>query len=239
MKSFKLKRKSIKRNFKKRTYKRRSLRTKASVPRTFLPFPPVIRRKLVYSTQIALTQATAGIPVHHIFRATSLFDPDYTGVGSQPRYYDTICGANNTTAIYSKYRVLRASISCKVFPTTSSATDGNSIVSIIPVIDYLFQPSSLKEMVERPNCRYVSMTGLGSWKPYTVKSHMVPHKFLGYKDAKDADNLIGPYNNNPTSNGYFIISLCAVPFLGIATSTIMVKIVYDAEFWDLNDVADS
>jgi len=45
------------------------------------PFPLVLYKKLTYSTQIALTQSVGGTPTYYLFRANSLYDPDYTGVG--------------------------------------------------------------------------------------------------------------------------------------------------------------
>lgn len=58
--------------------------------------PPVMRTKLKYVWRTS----TAAIPLQsNVFRLNSLYDPDYTGVGAQPRYFDQLI------ALYGAYVV--------------------------------------------------------------------------------------------------------------------------------------
>lgn len=65
--------------------------------------PNSINVRLRYSDVITLT-STAGSLSKHVFRSNSLFDPDLTGVGHQPMYYDQL------GALYSNYVVLGSKI---------------------------------------------------------------------------------------------------------------------------------
>ena len=59
---------------------------------------------MVYSDQFQLT-CTAGALQQYTFAMNGLYDPNLTGTGSQPRYFDTLCGANTTAAPYRAYVV--------------------------------------------------------------------------------------------------------------------------------------
>lgn len=78
------------------------------------PFPT---SKLVYHKycdSYALPAASgAGIPVTYLWRANSLFDPDFTGVGHQPMFRDEMA------AKYLNYTVLYSTIKIEICGTNS------------------------------------------------------------------------------------------------------------------------
>lgn len=65
-------------------------------------FPKSIITKIRYCEDLSL--ATSSTPSYNNFRANGLFDPDQTGIGHQPLYFD------NYAAIYTRYRVLGSRI---------------------------------------------------------------------------------------------------------------------------------
>lgn len=67
-------------------------------------FPNSIITKLRYGSLIQLNSTTITPLARHLFRCNSCFDPDFTGVGHQPLYYDSY------TAIYDQYVVIGAKI---------------------------------------------------------------------------------------------------------------------------------
>jgi hypothetical protein len=77
------------------------------------PFPPVMYKKLQYSSNNTLSSyTTAGITGSaQIFNLNSLFDPDATGVGHQPYGFDQLC---TNLGPYYKYKVLRARVHIEV-----------------------------------------------------------------------------------------------------------------------------
>jgi hypothetical protein len=86
------------------------------------PMTNYIRSKFTYTDKISYG-LLSGVTNDYIFRTNSLFAPDVTGGGHQPRYYDTL------SPIYNKYTV----ISCDYefhFPTNSSA---QYTVTVVPV----------------------------------------------------------------------------------------------------------
>lgn len=63
------------------------------------PFPAVSYATMRYSTSISLNP-TIGTPANWLFRANSLFDPDYSGTGHQPYGFDIYA------LIYDYYEVM-------------------------------------------------------------------------------------------------------------------------------------
>lgn len=81
---------------------------------------------LKYSDLIALAPVAA--VAQYTFRGNSVFDPDYTSTGHQPRYYD------QWSAFYQKYKVISSKIHCSV--SNFQATAG-VIAVVVPHTDIL------------------------------------------------------------------------------------------------------
>lgn len=85
--------------------------------------PYAIVRKLRYFDQKSISPGTAGSPGVTIFTANNVHDPDHTGVGHQPRYFDEYMG------LYNRFLVLGAKIQVQaVNLDTNPNTVGISIL---------------------------------------------------------------------------------------------------------------
>lgn len=73
---------------------------------------PKLTVKLRYTDIVAINPASGGIATH-VFRASSIFDPDSTGAGHQPLLHDEYA------LLYKRYRVLSSKI--KVTPVADTA----------------------------------------------------------------------------------------------------------------------
>jgi len=203
------------------------------------PFPLTLTTKLSYSTEIGMTQTVPGLPVFNLFRANSMYDPDQTGGGIQPRYFDQLCGANNGNGVYNRYRVLHSSISCKIFPLSSTAVDANACFSIIPLNASSSLPATLAEMRERPFSKFTYMTTLGSYKPYSVSNSIGMAKFLGNKDLQDNEDASAPFNNNPIDIVNWGCMACSINSSGLPSVDFSATITFTVQFYNLNDVVNS
>lgn len=77
---------------------------------------------LSYVVNIGLDPAAGGVPVTNVFSVNSLFDPDRTGAGHQPRGFDQI------SLLFSKYIVVGAKISATYIST--NVADSSYIIGI-------------------------------------------------------------------------------------------------------------
>lgn len=203
------------------------------------PFPPNLFTTFTYTETIAVTQVTAGVPQAYVFRANGPFDPNQTSTGGQPRYYDSLLGAEGGTAPYRNYRVHASKIKVDIYPQDSTASAGNVLVSVIPGRSTIGTPSSVDEQRERPYGKSVAMTTLGSWKPYRLSNFTKMKTHLGVKDLTDDPSSAALYNANPSSEVYWNIIVTAINSSATATLHMQVTITYFVQLYSLTDVADS
>jgi len=66
--------------------------------------------KLRYCDNYQISIATAGVPSYQVWMVNSLFDPDVTGTGHQPMYFDQLA------AMYLNYTVYKCVITVRIVP---------------------------------------------------------------------------------------------------------------------------
>lgn len=88
-------------------------RTIVKVPRPALGFPDTYKCKLRYCESYDLSTDGVGLD-QYIWSLNSLYDPNITGVGFQPTYFDQL------TQIYDHYRVYGAQVNCTIFNKNTS-----------------------------------------------------------------------------------------------------------------------
>ena len=96
-------------------------RPRIPVPILVNGFPPLMKVDLHYESLVTLMPGAA--VASYVFRGNSLFDPDYTGTGHQPRYYDQL------TPIYGRYKVLRSAITVEMI---NGSPNSGAIFAITP-----------------------------------------------------------------------------------------------------------
>jgi len=84
-----------------------------TMPRGMIGFPERLGITLKYSETTSFSASPA--PAAQTYRMNSLFDPNLTGVGHQPSYFD------NLAAIYGRYIVLGYSVKAEINNHTTTA----------------------------------------------------------------------------------------------------------------------
>lgn len=103
--------------------RRRSRKKKRGKPSGFLQNPtlfPARKRGIMVFDNLANLQPAASAPAYNTYRANSLYDPDFTGVGTTASGYATMSG------VYNKYRV----ISCQADIVWSNPNPTNAIAFV-------------------------------------------------------------------------------------------------------------
>lgn len=103
-------------------YRRRNAaRPTTVVQRGITPIAPRTITRLRYTSVISRT-LNAGIAADNVYRLNSIFDPDFTGTGTQPYGHDTYA------QLYNRYRVFAAS-----YRVTFNTTSVNAaLFSVVP-----------------------------------------------------------------------------------------------------------
>lgn len=225
---------------KKPVYNRRNRMPRSGV---VSPFPTVMYRKLAYTDDtLRLVQGAGDTCAYIEYRGNSLNDPDLTGVGNQPRYYDTLVGAAGGTAPYRSYNVLASKIIVDIYqdPAAAGAAQ-NCTVFVIPnrgttLGDNL--PTTLLKAMETPYTRKKEIGLNTSWKPQRLTAYMKSNVMFGTKDGMD-NEYSATYNGNPSFGWKWSIGICNIVPAQISSVYIRVSMKFYCQFSLQNEIATS
>lgn len=110
---------------KRRVYRRRTYKRKATIPRKIIGIPLKQYAKLPYSGVTAFN-VTASTLATQIFQLNGLYDPDFSGIGVQPNYFDQLM------AMYTNYRVYGCKVTYRISAGTSTANCFHMTAALIP-----------------------------------------------------------------------------------------------------------
>jgi len=188
-----------------------------------LALPDRFRTKLVYSENYQITNAAAWND--RVWNINSVFDPDQTGVGHQPRYYDQLA------ALYNRYRVLSCTIDLSVRQRT---THGISVLVIPNNSVTALTPSTVPAELRRSGvCKITS----ANQPPVVYRTKFEPWAITGVSKMQymTDDRFQAAVGANPTE------AICAHQYIeAIDGSTavdyeFIAQLVYEVEFFDAID----
>lgn len=236
--------------YKRKRFAKRRIAGSAGIMRSpnSIGFPQRMFHTFTYSgANQKLIQTVNDVPVYQQFRGNSMYDPDSSGLGSQPRWYDTYLGANGGSQPYRTCTVLGSKITVTIFQDpTLTGTSGSvaGVVFISPTAGgATTAPSSLKEVQERAFVRWRNVGNANSSKPLVLK-HFAKTKalFQGVNPLMAPDDFQHPYNNNPASQWFWnvgIVNVIEGTGINLFSCWITTRIKYYCMMSTLNDVSDS
>lgn len=216
----------------RRQYRRqRRVRGQSAVTETVrrtTGLPDTLRVRLHYSELVEMTSAND--IKNYIFRGNSLYDPNYTGVGHQPLYYDTY------TSMYQKYRVLGSKITCKFINNTSQCA---AVAVIVPNTDALnvLNYASIREL---PRSKATPPIPVSARYAHTFSSIASTRQVCGISSAEQWDEeWAGTSGSNPSQVWYWNIFMTTMVPNFTLLAQMQVDIIYDAIFYDKIFIAQS
>jgi hypothetical protein len=168
------------------------------------PFPPSEIKTLSYTEHVAMPTGAAWSD--QTFAINSCFDPNYTGVGHQPRFYDQLCTAGGP---YTNYRVLWCDVDVTVGMTAETlGTQVPIELALVPTISATALTAANWPM-EIPGATAAVVTG-GYQAPARIRKRFYPNEILGFP-AHDyvADELCAANATNSPSNVCFVHAFAA------------------------------
>ncbi len=185
------------RRYKKRRSYRRKKRnfTKTKGSGTNRAYP--LHKKFTFKTRyvdhrLVLDPGAGGIAVSHVFNLTSLFDPDFTGIGHQPIGFDQIM------PMYDHYTVIGAR--AKVTFTNTDPT--HSQLAILQLKDGTITSTNVMETIENGMNRYTLLSPKGgSRDTVTMTYNFSSKKFFG-KSPMDGDKYQGTITTSPAEGAF-------------------------------------
>lgn len=194
-------------------------------------FPKMYVTSLRYCETVNLT-SSLDAPAVYSWRPDGLYDPNYTGTGHQPLYFDQLM------ALYFEYGVL----SCKATSTftwdaaTTPLPGGSVIIGCDLDENATLNFSGRDSMVEENRMKYKTLTPEKNYAQ--VVKYYTPKSFFGIADMEDNDSVWGGIVANPTKDVYlntFMINQDSVA----TTVSCRVLLEFRVKFRHLNDVGQS
>jgi len=131
---------------------------------------------LKFVREFTLNPALGGIPVEHVFRGNSLYDPDFTGAGGQPYGHD------QWATIYASYIVLRSRIRVTAKPSVQPTLAAQWGIYISK--DQAAAGSDLPSVLEK-NTSTSSYNTFASNPPQIARASVDVAKMYAVKDLAD------------------------------------------------------
>jgi len=204
-----------------------------TLSRTPTGFPNQLRFTHRYAETVT-RQSTTGTINQYVWSANGLYDPNITGTGHQPLYFDQL------TAVYNHYTVLRSKISIQVVPKIADATC-NSMTCVVYQSDsasaVLGTPENGKEM---PWASWTQISTLSNTFGPQNKLGLSFNAFkvFGSRALSDSE-LRGTISSNPTEQSYFIFLFRDSEGVANCTAIITVTIEYEAVWTEPKQIVSS
>lgn len=194
--------------------------------------PPAVCVRLKYAQEISINSATE--VGNASFRINSIFGPDSSGGGHQPKGFD------QWAAFYNRFIVYHARMTCTIIPIGSTTQSTIGIIGIFQT-DTGVALTTTEAYMEDPKATWKPYGALGS-EPTSISRDFWLQSSTHVKDIRD--NLTGVYaaavTANPSDPQYFL------PFIGggadggtVTAQNIFVYIEYDCLFSERKDLPQS
>jgi len=169
-----------------------------------------------------------------VYRANSVYDPDYTGVGHQPLGFDQMA------ALYAHYQVLRSTIKITLQPSAAAANFTPHCFFVGVYLSASFAPVSpdWNHLAEQPLCKYKIVNNDYRNENLTSVTHTFSStKFFGNRSIDEVGSAV---STNPTDGAYFIVAVqdCAET-QDLPVCTGVVELTYLTEFSEPVEIAQS
>lgn len=195
--------------------------------RTGKGFPKKIMMTHTYCDIINRNTGAAGVLSTYQFRANGMFDPDITGTGHQPYYFDQLA------AVYNHYTVVGSRIKVRL-----TKNDGaNSVLTCgIFINDDSTVTPGLTGLLEHPSSVHTTL-GLSDQQTVLTKYWSAKKTFGG--SVLSNDDLQGTVATDPTEQIVFTIFLDSTASATQTSANLDVEIEYIAVWDELKDIASS
>lgn len=205
----------------------------APVVHYYTPFAPKVTRLLRYTEVINLVEGAAQGGAFYVYTPSSLYDPNNSGGGHQPMYFDQLC---TSLGPYLKYRALSTVAKLHFVNTSNTVVWTGAFVS-----PSLTTPASTSQFYEKPGASVFALQGAGGYqsqKTLTIKIDHAKAMGISKQHLLNDDYFAGNYGSSPTSNFGLILGLFGTG--GSAQSTqVMVELFITAQFYSLGNASTS
>lgn len=206
-------------------YRRRRYTRKRPRLRGRTGFPTQLYTKLKYTQTVTLNGASGTIS-GNVFSGNSLFDPDASGIGHQPYFYDQLTGVYNSYIVYAS--------KIEIMSGTNSSVDARIVCR--PAIPST-AVGNMDLECERPNskCWFVKPEGTSIKHHHFARTKNV----FGSQSKILDENFQAAVTTNPNNRWYWLLAAQATDQTSSVICQLTVTITYYARFFDRTTLSQS
>lgn len=193
-----------------------------------LGFPAKVMVKHKYVETVSLT-STLGSLATYLFRANSLFDPNSTGTGHQPMYYDQLA------AIYSYYQVIASKITVKF--GHDDAANSAVTCSLSMNEDATVTSTNIDNIIEYGEAKSCTL-GSSTTDVYSLGLNYTQKRRWGTNSLGDA-RFIANISSSPSEITNFQINCQSTDRASTTLTNAEVEIEFTTVWTDIKDIAGS
>lgn len=183
------------------------------------PLPLTLKSNLRFCEKNSLNIGVGGIASTNVYNASSLYDPNTSGIGAQPRGFDQLM------ALYNKYLVIGAKITVYYsVPIAVGPVLGCINLKSISTVD--------SNIVTSMESSYSVMDATTGDEGTMKLTQTYSPAFLGIKKPLLADDLYGTDSSNPSNSSYFHVLVESAANTDEGSVPIFTCIEYSAIFMD-------
>jgi hypothetical protein len=176
-----------------------------SIMQRVSPFPPTRTATFRYA-DVALESEASNAGTYQLFDLGSLYDPDYTGIGHQPLYFDQLVTLNGP---YKRYRVTHGVVRFTVLNMSTTVP----IQVTAALQPYVTTPGNRIAAAEKPFVMKKNVMPQGSSN--ALATFVVPFKsakVVGVTPAQflTEDDYAGNYGGSPALSAKLLISMFGI-----------------------------
>jgi len=170
-----------------------------SMGMTSVPFPQKTFTTLTYVDNRLLQQGSAGTVANYQYCFNDIYDPNYTGAGGQPKYFDTLLGATGGSAPYYNFKVHAAKIKVTFYSyTASTVSDVECFIGVQPSTSVSMVPTDMEDILTTPYLIHRAQGQTQNSRPITMSKFVKVKRFYGFKDLDDT-TFQGAQNSSPNT----------------------------------------
>lgn len=215
---------------KKRPQRKFRRRYKRRIPRS--PGPPAVQYVKLPYTDFRLVSLAASTLDTRSWSINSLFDPDVSGAGGQPLFFDQYA------TMYRTYRVYGAKYMFKVSFGASTNACYHPTVCVLPCHDATTY-STIAVAMQMKGAKYRNLVPASTTT--TIKGYISMASLLGIpkRQVSSDDRFQADVSANPAERGHVHIYVQNNDGTNAMIMTCEIKIVYYCKFYDLKQVTAS
>lgn len=192
-----------------------------------LGFPKMLKFKHKYVDDISLTAGAT--TQRYLFACNGMYDPDITGTGHQPLFFDQL------TELYNHYHVIGSKIKYTIVPAGTSVQVPFKVISTINDDSTPSVSTAAEEEQTKAIVRYCQ-GGVNPDKLFITQSWSAKKNF---GNVMSNDELKGNSGANPTETSCYQLSLRPLDGITSVTVYIHVEISFIAIWNELKEVNQS